>query len=406
VSGRPKRQAAGVVLRARQVATPTELLEDAFVAIDGARLREVGQGKPPAGLGRVVELGDVLLAPGFVDLHVHGGGGHDFNRPTPEDAARAAREVARYHARHGTTSLVATTVSDTHEVLLAAVTGIAQVTEPAGSGILGTNLEGPFISRARAGAQYPEALRHPSTGEFSQLLERSRGTLRLITVAPELPGALELVRAAAGAGVVASIGHTNADYTTAAAAFEAGARHVTHLFNAMPPLHHRRPGPAGAALGDPRVSIELICDGVHVHPAVISLVASLAPERLVLVTDAIGPAGAPPGRYHLGPVQVLVSEERSVLADGSGTVAGSVLTMDRAVSFAVNNAGVPLLVALQAASLNPASALGEKRKGRLAPGADADLVVLDPALRTLATVVAGCAVHDPAGLLGALEAAP
>jgi N-acetylglucosamine-6-phosphate deacetylase len=392
------------VISARRVATPSELLQDAFVAVEGATVREVGRGRPPASAGPVVQLGDVIVAPGFVDLHVHGGGGHDVNRSTPDECARAARRVAAFHARHGTTSLVATTVSDTHEVLLSAVQGIAEVAEEAGSGVLGTNLEGPFISRVRAGAQYPSALRSPSEREFSQLLERARGTLRLITVAPELPGALQVLRAAASAGVVAAIGHTDADYPTSIAAFDAGARHVTHLFNAMPPLHHRRPGPAGAALADPRVSVEVVSDGAHVHPAVIALVASLVAERLVLVTDAIGPAGAPPGRYHLGPIEVLVSEERSVLADGSGTVAGSVLTMDKAVGFAVNKAGVPLLTALQAASLNPASVLGEKSKGRLAPGADADLVVLDANLRALATVIAGRAVYDPGGLLRSVGA--
>jgi N-acetylglucosamine-6-phosphate deacetylase len=393
------------VLVADRVATPYELLSDGFVVVEGASVREVGRGRPPANGGPVVELGGLLVAPGFIDLHVHGGGGHDVNRPTPEEVAQAARSVAAFHASHGTTSLVATTVSDSHEVLLSAVQGIAEVSEEPSSGVLGTNLEGPYISRVRAGAQYPSALRLPSKPEFSQLLDKARGTLRLITVAPELPGALEVIRTAAAAGVVASIGHTDADYAAAAAAFDAGARHVTHLFNAMPSLHHRRPGPAGAALGDPRVSVELVSDGVHVHPAVISLVANLAAERLVLVTDAIGPAGAPPGRYHLGPVEVLVSEDRSVLADGSGTVAGSVLTMDKAVSFAVRKAGVPLLVALQAASYNPASVLGEKRKGRLAPGADADLVVLSTDLHALATVRGGRVVHDPRKLLGAVMAA-
>lgn len=391
------------VLAARQVATPSELLQDAFVAIEGHSICEVGQGKPPASAGPVVQLGEALLAPGFVDIHVHGGGGQDVNRPTPEQAARAALDMAAFHARHGTTSLVATTVSDTHEVLLSALEGIAEAAERPFSGILGSNLEGPFISRVRAGAQYPGALRPPSEREFSQLLERGRGTLRLVTVAPELPGALEIVHAATNAGVVACLGHTDADYETAMAAFDAGARHVAHLFNGMAPLHHRRPGPAGAALGNPRVSLELIADGVHVHPAIIALVAKLAAERLILVTDAIGPTGASPGRYRLGPVEVLVSGERSVLADGSGTVAGSVLTMDRAVAFAVKSAGVPLLATLQAASLNPASVLGEKRKGRVAPGADADLVLLGPDLRALATLRAGRAVYDPGELLRAVE---
>lgn len=390
------------VLQAAQVATPTELLEDAFVAVEGASVREVGCGRPPGGRSVRIELGDVLLAPGFVDLHVHGGGGCDVNRSSPSEAAEAAREVARYHARHGTTALLATTVSDTPEVLRAAVEGIAQVASERCSGVLGTNLEGPWLSRVRAGAQSPEALRPPTVRELDDLLDLARGTLRLLTLAPELPGAMDVVAAARSAGVTVSIGHTDADFATAKAAFDAGARHVTHLFNGMPPFHHRKPGPAGAALDDPRVFVELVCDGVHVHPAVISLVARLVPERLALVTDAIGPAGAAPGRYKLGPIEILVSEERAELADGSGTIAGSVLTMDKAVGFAVKRASVPLLNALQAASTNPAAVLGEKRKGHLAPGADADLVVLDQDLRAVATVVGGRVAHDPRGLLAPL----
>jgi N-acetylglucosamine-6-phosphate deacetylase len=392
------------VMSARRVATPTEILENAFVVVEGSTIGEVGTGRPPAGPRELVELGDVLVAPGLVDLHVHGGGGHDVNCETPEEAEAAVREVVRYHASHGTTSLVATTVSDTHEVLASAVEGIARVARQRGSGVLGTNLEGPWLSPRRAGAQYPGALRPPSLGELSDLLERARGTLRLLTLAPELPGALDVVRAATAAGVVVSVGHTDADYATTVAAFDAGASQVTHLFNGMAPLHHRRPGPPGAALTDSRAHLEVVSDGVHLHPAVISMVAALAPERVLFITDAIGATGSPPGRYRLGPIEVLVDENRAVLADGSGTIAGSVLTMDRAVGFAVKSAGVPLTTALRAASLTPASVLGEKGKGRLGAGADADIVVLDRDYRAVTTIVAGRVVHDPGGRLGALGA--
>ncbi|MDA8301845.1 MAG: N-acetylglucosamine-6-phosphate deacetylase [Actinomycetota bacterium] len=397
-------RAKGFVISAGRVATPTEILENAFVVVEGGTVREVGAGRPPAGPGELVELGDVLVAPGLVDLHVHGGGGHDVNCETPEEAEAAVREVVRYHASHGTTSLVATTVSDTHEVLASAVEGIARVARESGSGVLGTNLEGPWLSPRRAGAQYPGALRPPSLAELSDLLERAGGTLRLLTLAPELPGALEVVRAATAAGVVVSVGHTDADYATTVAAFDAGASQVTHLFNGMAPLHHRRPGPPGAALTDPRAHLEVVSDGVHLHPAVVSMVAALAPERMLFITDAIGASGSPPGRYRLGPIEVLVDENRAVLADGSGTIAGSVLTMDRAIGFAVKSAGVPLTTALRAASLTPASVLGEKEKGRLGPGADADMVVLDQDYRAVATMVAGRVVHDPGGRLGALGA--
>jgi len=221
----------------------------------------------------------------------------------------------------------------------------------------------------------------------------------LVTVAPELDGALQLIAAACAAGVVVSIGHTDADYETATAAFEAGARHATHLFNAMAPIHHRRPGPVAATLADDRVYLEIIADGIHIHPALISLVARVAPERLVLVTDAIGATGTAPGLHRLGPLEVVVKDGRAVLAGHEETIAGSILTMDRAVALAVHVASVPLLVALQAASLHPAMALDESRKGRLTPGADADVVLLDQDLSIISTIVGGEVVYDPTGAL-------
>jgi N-acetylglucosamine-6-phosphate deacetylase len=392
----------GFVLRASRLATPTRLLDDAFLVVEGASVRQVGAGTAPRGSHPVVDLSDVLLAPGFVDVHVHGGGGHQVNAATREEVEYSVSQMARFHAGHGTTALLATTVSDSPEVLRAAVEGVAAAARAPGAAVLGSNLEGPWIARSRAGAQFPGALRSPSIAEFSDLVARGQGTVRLVTLAPELDGALELIAVARAAGVVVSIGHTDADFETAATAFEAGARHATHLFNAMAPIHHRRPGPVAAALADERVSLEIIADGVHIHPALISLVATLVPERLVLVTDAIGATGAAPGRHRLGPLEVLVSDGRAVLADHEETVAGSVLTMDRAVALTVQVAGVPLLTALQAACLHPATVLGDDRKGRLSAGADADIVVLDRDLRTVATIIGGRVAHDPTGVLRAL----
>ena len=408
------------VLLAARVATPTELLENGFVVIEGGSVNEVGSGVPPA-TAIAVDLGDLLIAPGFVDVHVHGGGGTQVNCPTREEVETSVRSMARFHARHGTTALLATTVSDSPEALRVAVEGVAAVAAaprggPAsgypgpgrlsedgrGAVVLGSHLEGPWIARSRAGAQFVPALRPPSVAELDDLVARGSGTVRLVTIAPELEGALDLIAAALAGGVVVSIGHTDADYATAKVAFDAGATHATHLFNAMAPMHHRRPGPIAAALGDERVSLEIIADGVHIHPALIALVATLAPERLVLVTDAIGAAGAPPGLHRLGPLEVLVTDGRAVLAGNAETVAGSVLTMDKAVELAVKVAHVPLLTALKAASLHPAKLLGEHRKGRLSPGADADLVVLDRQLGVVATVVGGQVAYDPTGLLSSL----
>jgi N-acetylglucosamine-6-phosphate deacetylase len=407
-------------LLAARVATPTELLENGFVVIEGGSVSEVGSGAPPA-TATAVDLGDMLIAPGFVDVHVHGGGGAQVNCPTREEVETSVRSMARFHARHGTTALLATTVSDSPEALRAAVEGVAAVAtadrgdlasgnprpgrlsqDDPGAVVLGSHLEGPWIARSRAGAQFVPALRPPSVAELDDLVARGRGTVRLVTIAPELEGVLDLIGAAVSAGVVVSIGHTDADYATTKLAFDAGASHATHLFNAMAPVHHRRPGPIAAALGDERISLEIIADGVHIHPALIALVATLAPERLVLVTDAIGAAGAAPGLHRLGPLEVLVKDGRAVLAGNSETVAGSVLTMDKAVALTVDVASVPLLTALKAASLHPAKVLGEHRKGRLSPGADADLAVLDRQLDVVATVVGGKVVYDPTGLLSSL----
>lgn len=392
-------------LSARRLAVPSEVLEDAFVVVEGGSVKEVGQGLAPDGVS-TIDLGDLLIAPGFIDVHVHGGGGAQVNCPTRDEVEASVRQMAIFHARHGTTSLVPTTVSDSREALRTAVEGVAAATRaPAGPGanVLGINLEGPWIAPSKAGAQFPGALRPPSIAELDDLVSRADGTLRIVTVAPELEGALDVIKAAVDAGVVASIGHTNADFATAKAAFDAGARLATHLFNAMAPVHHRHPGPVAAALKDPRVSLEMIADGVHIHPALISLVATVAPERLVLMTDAIGATGTSPGRHRLGPVEVEVANGRAVLAGHEETVAGSVLTMDRALALTVQVAGVPLLTALQATSLHAANLLGEQKKGRLEPGAGADMVVLDEELDLVATIIGGRVVHDPRNLFNSKE---
>jgi N-acetylglucosamine-6-phosphate deacetylase len=402
------RRPANYVLSARRVATPVEIVQDGFVVVEGGSVRQVGRGSRPYA-ATTVHLGDLMIAPGFIDVHVHGGGGAQVNCATREEVEASVRRMAQFHAGHGTTSLVATTVSDSPESLRVAVEGVAAVTRGSattplpGAVILGSNLEGPWIARSRAGAQFPGAIRPPSIDEFDDLVKRAEGTLRIVTLAPELEGALDLIAAVRSAGVVASIGHTDADHATAKAAFDAGARLATHLFNAMAPIHHRRPGPVAAALADDRVSLEIIADGVHIHPALISLVADVAPERVVLMTDAIGATGTVPGRHRLGPLEVQVANGRAVLVGHEETVAGSVLTMERALSLAVRVAAVPLLVALQATSLHPAQVLGEQHKGRLAPGADADMVVLDDDLALVATIVGGRVVHDPGRLFGAVE---
>lgn len=388
-----------LVLRA-VIVTPREILDPGWVVIDGSRISAVGSGPPPAGQ-RVVDLGRRIVAPGYIDLHVHGGAGAQVNGTSVAEVTESVVAMARFHASHGTTALLAAAVADTQDTLLTTVQGIAQATVRADHGsptVLGAYLEGPWLNPSRAGAQNPRALREPSADEFHELLDAAAGSLRLMTIAPEQPGAIGLIEEAAAAGVVVSVGHTDADFDTTRAAFSAGARHVTHLFNAMPGLRHRQPGPVAAALADPRVTVELIADGIHVHPAVLALTVTAAPDRVVAVTDATSAAGLQDGLYRLGELDVKLAGRRVALAAAPETLAGSVLTMDVAVATMVA-AGVPLASAVRAATATPASVAGAVSKGRLAPGADADLVVLEPDLGLAATIIGGRVVHDPRHIL-------
>jgi N-acetylglucosamine-6-phosphate deacetylase len=389
-----------VTLLAGTVLTPDQVLTPGWATLDGRWVSHVGAGRP-RGDGRVVELGDRLLAPGFVDVHVHGGDGAEVNGDRAEDVADAVRRIAAFHARYGTTGLVATTVSDSPERLVASLRGIGHCTREGpsnGARVLGAHLEGPWLAREHSGVHDVEQLRAPTTDELERLLDADPGVLRMVTLAPELPGALDVVAALSQAGVVVSVGHTAADLGAARAGFDAGARHATHLFNGMPPVRHRHPGPVVAALTDPRVTLEIIADGVHVDPAVLGLVLQAAAGRVVAVTDAMAATGLPLGRYSLGGRDVDVTGDRVALADEPDTLAGSVLTMDLAVRNLVA-AGASLPAAVTAATLTPARALGDSGRGRLVAGAAADLVVLDPDLTCVATIVDGRAVFDPQGIL-------
>ena len=393
------------MLAASQLASPGGMLAPGWLAIRDGVITEVGRGRPPAGVGRhaAIDLGERCLAAGFVDVHVHGGDGVEVNADRPEQAEQAVRRFAAFHAAHGTTSLVATTVSDTFDRLAVALRGVGAATTPlevpTGADVLGTHLEGPFISPRRAGAQDPGTIAPASGAELDRMIELAGTAPLMVTVAPELPGAAGLIAAARRAGAVVAVGHTDASYEQACAAFDAGASHATHLFNAMAPIHHRAPGPAIAALLDERVTVELIADGHHLHDAMLRLALRLAPRRVALVTDAICAAGWPDGRYPLAGSEVTVRAGRVALSGAPGTLAGSVLTMDAAVRRLVGEGGASLHEALAAASATPAGAVRAGHKGALVAGRDADLVVLDDELEVVATVVRGRAVHDPSGVL-------
>ena len=377
----------GYLLTGGRVVTPAGVLSPGWIRVAGTAIDAVGPGEPgeqrSSGLP-VTRLSGHWVLPGFIDMHVHGGGGTSFTQGTAEDA----RHTADFHRRHGSTTIVASLVTapltdlDARAAMLA---GLAR------EGVIaGLHLEGPFLSAARCGAQDPRHMIAPDVAAFERLHAAAAGQLRVITVAPELPGATALIKAAAQAGVIAAVGHTDATADITAAAVDAGASHATHLFNGMRPLHHREPGPVGALLDRDEVSCEVIADGVHVHNTAIRLVArACGPGRLVLVTDAMAAAGMPEGRYRLGSMQVDVARgvarlaaEAEPAAAGAGAgpagaIAGSTATMAGVVRRAVA-AGLPVTDVAAAASTTPARLLGlVERTGALRAGLHADLVVCD-----------------------------
>ncbi|MDG4833722.1 N-acetylglucosamine-6-phosphate deacetylase [Solwaraspora sp. WMMD1047] len=362
-----------------KVVTPTGVIRQGCVETDGDRITAVAE-YPTIRDGH-------WIVPGFVDLHTHGGGGHTF---TTGDA-ESARGAAEFHLAHGTTTLLASLVSSPFELMRKATAGFAPLVE---KGILGgVHYEGPYLSAARCGAQNPEHLRAPSLDELGELLELGAGTVRMVTIAPELPGALDAIRLLVSRGVIAAIGHTDATYDQTLAAIEAGATVGTHLFNGMPSPHHREPGPVFALLNSPKVVCELVADGVHLHPGTLTFATSVTgPDRAALITDAMAAAGMADGEYELGGQTVVVADRVARLAGAGGepgAIAGSTLTMDAALRRAVE-AGVSVPDASRMASGTPANVIGlGARVGALMPGWRADLVVLDDNLEVVRVMRAG-----------------
>ena len=352
-----------------------------WVRIEGGTIVEVGDGVPPAH----PDLSLPVLAPGFVDVHCHGGGGASFVTEDPADVARAAAT----HLAHGTTTVVASLVTGSTAALERQVDVLTLEVER--GTIAGIHLEGPWLAPEYRGAHDPALLVIPAPADVAALVDRGRGTIRMVTIAPELPGALESIALLAARGVVAAVGHTGADHGTTRAAIAAGATGATHLFNAMPPMHHRAPGPVLALWAHERVFVELIVDGVHVAPELAAFVMATAPDRSVLVTDAMAAAGSADGDYVLGDLPVEVRDGVARLA-GTDTIAGSTLTLDRAICTAVA-AGVDLTDALRAATSTPARHLGLHGVGRIAAGHHADLGALDDGLAVTHVMRHGQAIH-------------
>ncbi|MGW5369159.1 N-acetylglucosamine-6-phosphate deacetylase [Streptomyces sp. NPDC004009] len=365
--------APSLVLAGARVVLPTAVVDDGRVVVEGTRITAAGAadaGSAPAG-AEVIDVSGHWLVPGFVDIHNHGGGGASFSGTAAEILT-----AVRTHRRHGTTTLVASTVTDEMDLLVRQAGLLSELAEQ--GDIAGIHFEGPFISPCRKGAHSEELLRDPDPAEVRKLIDAGRGRARMVTLATELPGGIDSVRLLAEHGVIAAVGHTDATYEQTVAAVDAGATVATHLFNAMPPLGHRAPGPIAALLEDERVTVELINDGTHLHPAALELAFRHAGAgRVAFITDAMDAAGIGDGRYMLGPLEVEVSEGVARLVHG-GSIAGSTLTLDRAFKRAVTVDGLPVPDAVTALSANPARLLGmSDRIGSLEPGKDADLVLLD-----------------------------
>jgi N-acetylglucosamine-6-phosphate deacetylase len=374
------------LLNAR-VLTPDEELTGATVVVRDGRIEAVGVGLALPSGARTFDLTGLTLAPGFIDIHVHGGGGFSLITEDPEEI----RSYARWVVSRGVTGFLVTLVGAPLPQMKRWLAAAVAASDGADGGArpLGVHLEGPFVNTARGGALPAEGLRPPDVAEFLALAEAAQRHLKIITLAPELPGAADVVETARQRGVVVSMGHTDATYEQALKAIEWGVRQATHCFNGMRPFHHRDPGCLGAILSSPRLSAELIADGVHVHPGAMALLmAAKGPQGTILVTDGIAAAGLGDGTYSLADESIQVRGGVASLPDG--TLAGSATTMDQVARNVVRLGLAPLGEAARMASTNPAAALGlGQRLGRIAPGFAADLVALNDGLEVTMTFVAG-----------------
>lgn len=384
---------------ASRILTPQDEISDGVIVVEGSRIAALGHRdeiRVPFGAVDYVATGCTVV-PGFVDVHIHGAGGHD----VMEADERALDRITSTVARHGTTSIVATTVSAAVDQTCRSLEGIARYVrnrqhspdnDHLAAEIVGIHLEGPFISDAKRGVHPRDSLTNPSVEIFDKFVKAADGLVKIVTLAPELPDALALIDAAVNAGVVVAIGHTDADYEQTVAAIHAGARHAVHMFNAMRPFSHRDPGVIGAILTDPDVTAEIIADGVHVAgPAIQVLLGAKGFETVLLVSDGIAATGMPDGNYRLGNFEVTV--QGGVCRNSEGKLAGSTLTLDRALRYLIA-LGVPLVDAVRMATLLPARRLGlAGKKGIIAVGADADLVVLNSELRITGVMTRGTGLN-------------
>jgi N-acetylglucosamine-6-phosphate deacetylase len=359
------------------------------VVVEGSKIREVS----PEDIekGEVINMTGCIVAPGFVDIHVHGGGGYDVMDSSPG----ALDGLSMFLAQGGVTSFLPTAHTAPRDAILEAARGVRRAIEggTGGARVLGLHMEGPYISPERCGAQNRDHVRKPEIGELDEVDGESGGNLRLVTMAPEVEGALGAITWLNSRGKTAAAGHTDATHEEAVAAFDAGMSHVSHLFNGMRPFHHREPGVVGATFGDGRVTVELIADGFHVHPTALKMAVRLkGAESTALVSDSIAPAGMSNGEYDFGGLKVSVKKDRSLLE--SGRLAGSTIRLCDAVRNMVELADSSIAEAVEMVTLTPARIVGvDDRKGSLVPGMDADIIVLDRNFSVMLTMVEGGIVY-------------
>jgi N-acetylglucosamine-6-phosphate deacetylase len=383
----------GLLVTNARVVGAESVLDEGWIATSAGIIEAVGAGSPEEGLARgreVIDAGGATVLPGFVDVHVHGAVGHE----VMDGNAEGLTAMSTFFATHGVTSFLATTWTAPADETMRALDAVVQVAgrELPGASVLGAHMEGPYLSHARCGAQDPRSVRPPDLDEARRFLDS--GVVRLMTVAPELALARDLMEVCLDRGARISVGHTEATYDQIVEAVSWGARQVTHTFNAMPSLHHRRPGPVGAAMMVPELIAELIADNHHVHPVVLAAFLKVkGPDGVTLVTDALRPTGLDGGEFTIGGREAAVDDGVVRLKDG--TMAGSVLTMDVALRNLMRATGAPLEELWPTASRNGAVAAGVgDRKGLIAPRMDADLVIVGGEVEVRTTIVGGRVVHS------------
>ena len=376
------------------IVTPFQLLEDRIIIIEKGKIIAITDRKEDLAILKnveIIEAQNKFIVPGYIDIHVHGGGGSD----VMDGEYEAIKQVATTHSRFGTTAFLPTTMTMTKDKIIKSLKNIheARLKGTGTAEILGIHLEGPYINPEKKGAQKEEDIKKVSVEEFLEFNQASGNLIRLVTIAPEMPGAIDFIRWLHQQGIIVSVGHSNATYKQVQEGIQAGLSQVTHIFNAMRGLHHREPGVVGAALSSPKLIVEMIADGIHLHPMVLKMLTQIKEsEKLVLITDAMRATGFKEGTYDLGGQEVIVTQGQAKLKNG--TLAGSVLTMDKAVKNLVTKVGISLLNAVQMASYNPAKCLGiDDKKGSLELYKDADIVILNKNLETELTMVAGKVVY-------------